>query len=185
MSISDTLKDHVVMVVLGSIVAGYTAGWASYKSVLDAQKQEPILTERKLNLEEKEKELAILKKSFASASLVSTKLPPSNDVLFFLKNVPSPKLWKRDDYVLDKAWDQDCKETARKSLVALGFTPHRVPSSIGVRSEVEGTYLGVQCESNYSSAIVFGLALTGDYSKMRAYGESIAAQLAVQGDEFK
>ena len=67
MSIADTLKDHIVMVVLGSIVAGYTAGWASYKAVLEAQNQEPILKERKSELEGKEKELASIKASPATA----------------------------------------------------------------------------------------------------------------------
>ena len=185
MSVADTLKDHIVIVVLGSIVSGYTAGWASYKSVLDAQNQEPILKERKSSLEAKEKELAVLISEHSKIQQSTNKLPSGEDVLFYLNHVPSPLLWKREAYVLNKVWDQECKESAKKAIVALGFSPHQIPSDIGTRTEVEGTYLGVQCESNYSSAIVFGMSLKSDYSKLRAYGESLAAQLTVQGNAFK
>jgi len=51
MSISDTLKNHIVIVVSTASIAGFTAGWSAHKSSVEAQGQEQILKSRRVELE--------------------------------------------------------------------------------------------------------------------------------------
>jgi hypothetical protein len=57
MSLTDSLKDHIVVVVSTVAVGSFGAGWAAYNAMVGAQGQELILKTQRLALEQKANEL--------------------------------------------------------------------------------------------------------------------------------
>jgi hypothetical protein len=66
MSLSDTLKDHIVIVVSGVAIGAFGVGWAAYKAVVEAEGQELIRTTQRQDLEKKAEALERVTSEFES-----------------------------------------------------------------------------------------------------------------------
>ena len=80
MSLTDTLKDHVVMVVAVTAIGSFGAGWGAYKSTVEAQDQELILKTRRVDLEQKAADLDSCRKASDAARAGGTSACPDKTV---------------------------------------------------------------------------------------------------------
>lgn len=115
----------------------------------------------------------------------STSLGDQRALTFYIQHVYSAKLWERGKKLYDPAWEDRCKSLGTSILISMGFRMQSVPSDNATRGVADGMELGIQCFSELDHALIYGVAPTPKFEKLKAYGLALMANMGQQSKEFQ
>lgn len=97
-------------------------------------------------------------------AVLAASLNPDS-ILFSHEYVPSAELWNREKWDRDEKWEERCLTVAREILYNENYKIAQLKIN-AARGELDGTHIGIRCDSDQGHALVFGLADASDDAKL-------------------